>query len=413
MNTHTLLLLLCLINAACSPLFAKETARLQAPGSLPSPLTFVPHRLGNVRSEACAVADFNGDGKPDIAAGPCLYLAPDWKPVTIRTLDGSVGEDGKGYFDDFLNLALDVNKDGKPDIVAGGWFSQTSFWFANTLGKEGKWPVHVIEKVGNHETGMLADIDGDGKALEFLPTTHITVWYETGSSTNGEPALVRHTVSETHNALGVGCGDINGDGRPDIIRPDVWFEAPTDPRTGTWKNHPLAIGGKDGTFDHTSNIIVFDLNKDGLNDILVSSAHKHGIFWYQQQRGADGAVTWKQHTIDDTWTQAHTLAFADIDNDGNKEIITGKRFMAHNGSDPDENGTLGIFYYRFTPGPDPVFRKHAITYDEGIGAGMNIVPVDIDGDGDLDLVTTGKWGGPVLFENRLINRPPPKSVSSR
>ena len=374
----------------------------KAPGSLLTPLTFVPHRVGAYRSEACCVADFNGDGKVDIAAGQYLYLAPDWKAVRIRTLESNIGEDGKGYADDFMNLVLDVNKDGKPDIVAGGWFSKTSYWFENTLGKAAdQWPVHVIEKLGNHETGILVDIDGDGKALEYLPHTQITAWYETGKGTNGEPTLVRHTISEKGLSLGAGAGDINGDGRPDVIRPNAWFEAPKDIRNGTWKEHPIALGGKEGKTEHTSNIIVFDLNKDGLNDILTSTAHKYGIFWYEQQRDAAGNIAWKQHTIDDSWTQAHYLAFADIDHDGNREIITGKRFMAHNGGDPEEFGKLCIFYYRFTPGPNPIFRKHVITYDEGFSAGLNIEAVDIDGDGDIDLVTTGKWGGPVFLENRM------------
>ncbi len=372
-----------------------------APGSLLTPLNFLPRRLNSHRSEACAVADFNGDGKPDIAAGPFLYLAPDWKPVQIREVSTTVTDDGKGYADDFCNLVLDVNKDGKPDIVSGGWFNKTSFWFENTCGKPGLWPTHMIDPLGNHETGTLEDIDGDGKAQEFLPQSHITVWYEVGKDTNGAPNLVRHTVSDKRNKLGAGAGDINGDGRPDILRPDAWFEAPKDIRAGTWIEHPIALGGTNGTSDHSSNILVFDVNKDGLNDIVASIAHKHGIWWYEQRRGADGAIAWTQHTIDSTWTQPHYLAFADIDNDGNKELISGKRFMAHNGGDPDEFGTLCVFYYRFTPGPNPVFRKHVVSYDEGVSAGLNIVPVDIDADGDLDLITTGKFGGPVLYENRL------------
>ncbi|MBO7655723.1 MAG: discoidin domain-containing protein, partial [Kiritimatiellae bacterium] len=95
------------------------------------------------------------------------------------------------------------------------------------------------------------------------------------------------------------------------------------------------------------------------------------------------------------------LAFGDIDGDGIPELVTGKRFMAHNGGDPDAFGTLGLYYYDFTPGPDPVFRKHIIAYDAGISAALNLVLADIDGDGDVDIITTGKFGGPIIYENRM------------
>lgn len=364
------------------------------------PVSFLPRRIGIFRSEACAVADFTGDGRLDIVAGPYLYAGPDWQPRKIRTLAGSVDEKGIGYHDDFFNLALDVNGDGRLDVLSGGWFSETSFWFENTPDPAAPWPVHTIEKLGNHETGMLEDITGDGLAQEFLPHTHVTVWYERGRNAEGHPALTKHTVSGNRNKLGAGAGDINGDGRPDIIRPDVWFEAPADIRGDAWKAHPISLGAPDGGSDHTSNILVFDVNRDGLNDLFASSAHKHGIWWYEQQRDAAGAISWKQHLIDNSWSQAHFLLLADLNGDGRRELISGKRFMAHNGSDPDEFGPLCIYYYSFEPGPNPAFARHAITVSEGIGAGMNIEAVDPDGDGDLDLVTTGKWGGPVLLENR-------------
>jgi len=91
---------------------------------------------------------------------------------------------------------------------------------------------------------------------------------------------------------------------------------------------------------------------------------------------------------------------SDIDGDGVPELITGKRFMAHNGSDPEEYAPLGVYWYKLHRGPNPTWTKHVISYNEGIGAGLNIEAVDLNGDGKLDIVTTGKWGGPLWWENR-------------
>ena len=151
--------------------------------------------------------------------------------------------------------------------------------------------------------------------------------------------------------------------------------------------------------DHTPQIRVYDVNGDGLPDIITSSAHKYGIFWYEQVRNGN-EISWKQHVIDDTWTQAHAITLADLDGDGVPELITGKRFMAHNGGDPDEYGPLGVYYYSLKRGPNPVWTKHVISYNQGVGAGVNIVAVDLTGSGRRDIVTTGKFGGPVWFENK-------------
>jgi hypothetical protein len=75
--------------------------------------------------------------------------------------------------------------------------------------------------------------------------------------------------------------------------------------------------------------------------------------------------------------------------------------MAHNGSDPDEFGKLGVYWYELRRGgPAPQFLKHVISYDDGIGSGVNLCLEDLDADGDVDVIVTGKWGGPVWFENR-------------
>lgn len=377
---------------------AEAAARTTAP----SPVKFVAHRLGTYRSEVCGVADFNGDGKPDIVAGAFLYPAPDWKPVKIRDPQSDVNDEGKGYCHDFANLPLDVDGDGKPDVVSAFWHEKKTSWFRNPGAAGPLWPENLIEENGNFEAADLCDIDGDGRAEEILPHAPRTVWYELAKRADGTRGFAIHVVSEKSMAYGGGVGDVNGDGRPDLIRPNAWFEAPADPRGGVWKEHPLAVGSlEEGKADHTPQILVYDVNGDGLNDLITSSAHKYGIFWYQQVRSG-GQISWRQHVIDDSWTQAHSHALGDINGDGTLDLVTGKRFMAHNGGDPDETGPLGVYWYELRRGPSPTWTRHAISYNEGIGSGVNLVLTDLDGDGDPDVVVTGKWGGPVWFENKRL-----------
>ena len=390
--------LTCVLVVLCGMCASAPAA--EAPGAVPGAVKFVMRRVGSFRSEACEVGDFNGDGKLDIVAGPYWYEAPTWKPHKFRTLRGKVDDAGKGYYDDFMNVPLDVDGDGRTDVVTCCWFAKQLDWYRNTGPGGGPWPMKVVAKTGNHECGDLWDIDGDGKAREILPVTRDTHWYELGKGKDGKQGLVRHVVSTRKSPFGCGVGDINGDGRPDIIRPDVWYEAPADLRKGKWTAHPLAVGHPtDGKATHTPQIHAYDVNGDGLNDIITSAAHNYGIFWYQQVRTGK-KITWKRHVIDKSWSQPHSITLADIDGDGDKDMVVGKRFFAHNGGDPGAKEPLGLYWYELKRGPEPTWIKHAISYGKGIGSGLNVPVVDIDGDGDLDIIVTGKWAGPVIFENQ-------------
>ena len=391
-----------LVLAAALPAGADEkTPNAKPPqGAVPSPVRFVLRRVGSFRSEACGVADFNKDGRLDIVAGPIWYEAPTWRPHKFRTLRGKVDKAGKGYHDDFANLPFDVDGDGRTDVVTCSWFARRIDWYRNTGPGGGDWPVTVADTGSNHECGEVCDIDGDGKAREILPATPGTHWLEAGTGKGAKGGLIRHNVSAKASPYGGGVGDVDGDGRPDIVRPDVWYQAPADARKGKWTPHPLAVGGTaEGRADHTPQILVYDVDADGHNDLVTSTAHNYGIYWYRQVRTGK-KITWKRHVIDKSWSQPHSLALVDIDGDGDLDLVAAKRFLAHNGGDPGAKEPLGVYWYELKRARDPKWIKHVITYGKGIGSGVNLVAVDLDGDGDVDVVVTGKWGGPVVFENQ-------------
>lgn len=368
-----------LVSSLCLPTAAQST----------SSGNFIKHTVSPVFvSEGAAVGDVNRDGQIDILAGAYWYEAPHWQRHTIH---GDTLDPVKGYSTTFLNFCADVNNDGWPDLIRFDVPGEACVWYENPGASPGLWQRHLILAHAGIETPLFTDVDFDGHPDIICNDAEKkeVVWLK-GPSVTGHTAWERIVISSdpersTHRYThGIGWGDVNGDGRKDVITRIGWWEAPAKVDRSNWTFHPADLGAD------CANMFVQDVDGDGDADLLSSSAHDYGIWWYEQQKQPGGESTWIRHEISKLFSQSHAMVMADINGDGHQDIITGKRYFAHNEKDPGAFEPAVLYWFEFRPGTTPRWIPHEIDNNSGIG--NSFVVQDISGDGLPDIIVSNKKG---------------------
>ena len=361
---------------------------------------------------SAAAADFNHDGHLDVVSGPYIYYGPDYRTSREIWLAAASNPTTEFASNDTMEFATDFTGDGWPDVLTvdfGSGPKSGGILYVNPKGERRRWKSYKVVDHVQSEIAVLRDLNGDGKpALVYMGEGYVR--YAQPDPANPTGMWIVHNVSTQGygTAHGIGVGDVNGDGRMDIVNMYGWWEHPAPGAADqTWKYHPAVFARYRRGIVGGSVMAVYDVNGDGLNDVVTSlDAHGWGLAWFEQKRDAQGNISFVRHMIMDdfsthnaggvTFSELHGSTFGDVNGDGIPDFIVGKRYFSHldTNIDPDPRDAPVLYWYetvrdKNAPG-GARFVPHLI--DNHSGVGSDVLAKDLNQDGKLDIVTTTRFG---------------------
>ncbi|PHR91478.1 MAG: cysteine protease [Blastopirellula sp.] len=345
--------------------------------------------------------DINQDGNIDIVAGPFWYAGPSFQQKQAFYSPVELDPEPSPS-DSMFSFVQDLSGDGWPDIIVlGRVHKHAAYWYENPKSQDTPWKKHFMFERVRGESPAVTDLNNDG-IVELIchwdgqwgfiqphKTEPRRPWQFTPVGENLDWPQFYH---------GTGTGDINNDGRPDIIINDGWYEQPKD-FIGLWTFHQ----GKFSQDRGGAQMFAYDVNNDGQADVLSAiHAHEWGLAWYQQSV-KDGKQTFIEHKImgdrsqekqyNVAFSQPHAMVLADINGDGLQDIITGKRRWAHGPKgDVEPSAAPVVYWFELTRTASGKVKYIPHLIDDNSGVGVQIAAKDVNADGRIDVLTTSKLG---------------------
>lgn len=374
-------------------------------------VTFETQQLSDVYySEGASAGDIDGDGTSDVVCGPYWYQGPDFQ--NRHEIYKPVPQNRERYADNFFSWVHDFDGDGRNDVFVVGFPGTPAFVYQNPgPGNDALWDKHqVIDWVSN-ESPQFTDIVGDERP-ELVCTRDGFFGFATIDPDDPLGTWEFHPISEQiapkRFGHGLGVGDINGDGRNDVIFSGGWFEQPQqDPAAGRWRLHAtrfsISYGGAD--------MYAYDVDGDGDNDVITShAAHDYGLGWYEQV-SEDGAISFRHHLIMGdraeqnryglVFSELHSVNLVDVDGDGLKDIATGKTYWSHHRQSPMWDAGPVVYWFRLTR-TDTGVDWIPVQAGKESGIGRQLSVHDLNQDGQPDFVVGGMKGAYVLKQSRRV-----------
>lgn len=274
----------------------------------------------------------------------------------------------------------DIDQDGDLDVIVGQYNNiaypgqAEIIWYERVTAG---WTEHSVSYLtyGGVRSIKLVDLDQDGD-LDH-------VWAEGG--THPKLGWRKSTLADT-GTMGWGTGhtigsgldrpwdveisDIDCDGDPDVVLPDVgddavyWYENDGTPDAG-WTRHTVATG-----FDGARSVSVGDIDQDGAPDIVASATIDDHVVWYEKV-----GASWTEHNIVVGINNPASVEVADMDFDGDLDVVVSR-----------ESGNE-VLWIENRDGDGGLWLRNSV--DASFSGAVDAIPVDLDGDGDLDIAAVG------------------------